>query len=67
MRGLSGVELHDAVTRDHPRLAKRFILVSGDALRPEIREFVDCTGVPVLAKLFDIREIMRLVQAILDR
>jgi len=66
MPGLSGVELHAAVARDHPRLAKRFILVSGDALRPEMREFVDRTGVPVLAKPFDIREMMRLVQAILD-
>jgi two-component system, NtrC family, sensor kinase len=67
MPGLSGVELHDAVARDHPRLAERFILVSGDAIRPELPEFVDRTGVPVLAKPFDIREIMRLVQAILDR
>ena len=67
MPGLSGVELHDAVARDHPRLAKRFILISGDALRPEMRAFVDRTGVPVLGKPFDIREIMRLVQTILER
>ena len=66
MPGLSGVELHEAVARSYPRLAKRFILVSGDALRPEVREFVDRTGVSVVAKPFDIREIMRLVQAILD-
>jgi CheY-like chemotaxis protein len=53
--GSSGIEIHDSVAAVNPALAKRFVLVSGDAASSEVRAFRERTGVVILEKPFELR------------
>jgi CheY-like chemotaxis protein len=55
--GMSGVDLFERATALRPDLATRFVLLSGDPDDPEIAAFTRATGVPVLAKPFDLASI----------
>jgi len=52
MSTMTGVELYTAACERHPRLRRRFILMSGDPGESAIQSFSSSTGLPVLAKPF---------------
>ncbi len=62
---LSGPELYREVERREPRLARRFVFVTGDILNPRIREFLDRVGAPRLEKPFTLDTIKRVVRRVL--
>jgi len=66
MPRISGLRLFEAIAAAHPRLARRFLLITGSALTPEVQTFVEQTGVRVLQKPFDFARTRQAVRAILE-
>ena len=62
MPGLDGLGLYDAVVARAPRLATRYILVTGSGLTSAVRAFVERTGVRVLHKPYDLRAVQAAVR-----
>ena len=62
MAGMSGIEVIDAISRRHPRLAERAILMSGDVLNPELERFAADRGIGLLAKPFDMETLERTIR-----
>lgn len=62
MPGLDGLALYDAVVAADPRLARRYILVTGSGLTSAVRAFVEHTGVRVLHKPYDLRTVQAAVR-----
>jgi CheY-like chemotaxis protein len=54
MAGMTGIEVYERIAAIRPELARRFILMSGDVLNPELVAFAARTGARMLAKPFDI-------------
>ena len=59
---LSGPDLYREVERREPRLARRFVFITGDILNPRTRAFVARTGAPQLEKPFTIASVKRIVR-----
>ena len=53
--GRTGIEVYDQVAAANPGLARRFVLISGDAATVEVRAFRERTGVVILEKPFELR------------
>ena len=66
MPGLDGIGLYQALVERQPHLARRFVFITGSALTPEARTFVAETGIRVLEKPFNLREVQGLVRQILE-
>lgn len=62
MPGLDGLSLYDAVVAREPRLAGRYVLVTGSGLTSAVRAFVDRTGIRVLHKPYDLRAVQAAVR-----
>jgi DNA-binding NtrC family response regulator len=60
--GLTGPDLYETLRQRDPDLARRFVLMTGDAVDPRIRAFLDRTGVPSLAKPFDLERMLQVVR-----
>jgi len=67
MPGLDGLDLYREVERRFPSLRERMIFVTGDVLDAEKLAFLERSGVPVLMKPFDVREVRHLVHQVLVR
>jgi CheY-like chemotaxis protein len=52
--GRTGIEVYDQAFAASPELARRFILVTGDATSSEVRAFRERTGTTVLEKPFEL-------------
>ncbi len=65
MPDLDGPGLYREVERRHPHLARRFIFLTGDALTPETRGFLEEPGRTSLGKPFALHEVLRVVQRVL--
>ena len=59
---VSGPELYREVERREPRLARRFVFVTGDILNPRTREFLERIGAPRLEKPFTLENVKRVVR-----
>ena len=57
MPGLSGMALFGHLRESNPRLAKRFMLVTGGGLLPEERAELDSMGAPILTKPVEAAEL----------
>jgi CheY-like chemotaxis protein len=62
--GMTGIDLFERASALRPDLATRFVLLSGDADDPDIAAFTRATGVPVLAKPFDLASIEAAVRRV---
>jgi CheY-like chemotaxis protein len=62
---LDGVGFYRELQAHFPALCHRLIFVTGDLLDRDKREFLESTGVPFLAKPFDVAEVRRLVHRML--
>ncbi len=62
--GMPLLDAHDLYRsfRDHPDLRRRIVFITSQPLGDDAREFVDATGVPVLAKPFDPDLVRRVVR-----
>ncbi|HEY2850115.1 MAG TPA: hypothetical protein VGI97_09580, partial [Gemmatimonadaceae bacterium] len=54
MPGISGQELYNRLMKDRQALAKKFIFATGDSGAPDVAEFLQQVGVPVLEKPFEL-------------
>jgi two-component system NtrC family sensor kinase len=54
MPDLDGAALISALERDHPKLARRLLLITGDALGAGLNEVVRRANLPVLEKPLDL-------------
>src|SRR5437867_3845750 len=59
---MNGLELYREVERREPRLARRFVVVTGDILNPRTREFLERIGAPRLEKPFTLDGVKRVVR-----
>jgi len=67
MPGLDGIGLYRAVADMQPALTHHFVLVTGSSLTPETQQFLAETGVLVLEKPLDLREVRSVVRRLLGR
>ncbi|MBK9037069.1 MAG: response regulator [Myxococcales bacterium] len=58
MPGRDGVAVHDELTRRRPALATRMVFITGGAVSPRTRAFVDRADVNVLPKPFSVDELV---------
>ena len=65
MPGLDGIGLYRAGADRFPRLARRFIFITGTSHTPEVRAFVQRTQVRLLSKPFNVDQLRRVVQEVL--
>jgi len=54
MPGMSGPQVREELKRLNPPLAERVIFITGGGTEPEIAEYVDASGCPLLEKPLDI-------------
>lgn len=64
---LTGIELYEAVRRIDPAQVRRFVFVTGDTTRPEIREFLDHVSNERLDKPFTIQSIRDIARRLTAR
>lgn len=54
MPGMSGTELYNHILKKEPALIDRIIIITGDIMGMDIKNFLDKYNLPYLAKPFDI-------------
>lgn len=64
---LSGQGLYEQVEEWLPHVARRFVFISGDTQQPEVREFLERSGRPVVPKPFDVDLLVEAVNEVLER
>lgn len=60
-----GADIFEAISRQKPEMAARFVLMTGGAVGEQARAFVDSYSGPVLNKPFVLSEVERLVFGLL--
>ncbi len=63
MPGISGLDVFDEVRRRRPRLARRFVFMSGGVLSAEMARAVADSGRPRLAKPFTVGQLEALIES----
>ncbi|HET9480773.1 MAG TPA: ATP-binding protein, partial [Candidatus Polarisedimenticolia bacterium] len=66
MPNMSGRELYRHVAATSPELARRIIFSTGDTANPDTRAFFEETGNPFLAKPFNLKDLIHLVDSVLE-
>lgn len=67
MPELDGPGLYRELERRRPDLLARIAFVTGSAQTPNMEQFLERTGVPILYKPFRLEELTKLATALLDR
>ncbi len=62
----SGDQLHDWLAEHRPDLFQRLILTTGDIASPSLSEFLIRTPRPIIEKPFELAELARLIEAVLQ-
>jgi PAS domain S-box-containing protein len=62
MPGMSGRELHARLTEEGILPGADFIVATGDSADPEAFTFLQATGLPVLLKPFEIRQLVEMLE-----
>ena len=62
----SGDQLHDWLAEHRPDLFQRLILTTGDLTSPSLSEFLIRTPRPVMEKPFELAELARMIEAVLQ-
>ena len=65
MPELDGLGLYREAVRRRPELRQRFVFITGSALDPQTKKFLEETGAPSLGKPFNVAEVRQVVQRIL--
>jgi CheY-like chemotaxis protein len=64
MPEMSGMELHAVVLERYPKLADRFIFVTGGAFSGDARRFLEESVTAVIQKPFNVDDVLRMVDTI---
>jgi len=67
MPGMSGRELYQRMRRSSQTLANKVVLISGDTISLDTRDFISQMGNPLITKPFSLGELMRTVRDFWDR
>ncbi len=67
MPTLGGKSLYEQLEEELPNVAAQFVFVTGDYTRPASREFLEKSGQPVVAKPYDVGELLSAVAMVLRR
>jgi CheY-like chemotaxis protein len=67
MPELDGPGLYRELERRRPDLLARIAFVTGSAQAPNMEQFLERTGVPILYKPFRLEELTKLATSLLDR
>lgn len=67
MPDVSGPQVYEAVRERHPKLADRFVFITGDALHEKSRSFLSSIANPVLTKPFELGPLRDLVKRLVAR
>ncbi len=62
MPDVDGPGLYTRIKNAYPHLIDRIIFITGDALGPSVRTFLDQTGLPCLEKPFDPNEVRQVIR-----
>jgi CheY-like chemotaxis protein len=62
MPDVTGMEVYEAVQREAPELAGRFVFITGGAFTGRARAFLDTVDRPVLEKPFDVAALRELLE-----
>lgn len=63
MPEMDGLGLHREIERRFPALSRRLIWMTGGSPDPDMMTQVKATALPILNKPFDLREVVRVVDA----
>ncbi len=66
MAGINGIELYKKATVKYPRLAERFILLTGDVFSAEAKAFIEEHRCPCLLKPFEPPELLSAIKRLLN-
>ena len=66
MPELDGPGVYREVMRRYPEIARRFVFITGSAPTLEVTKFLKQTGAPSLSKPFDLDELERMIQKVLQ-
>lgn len=64
MPGMSGIELVERLRIEHPVLAGRTVVITGDTASPQVAQFLAGLATPYLQKPFDIKAVVALADRI---
>jgi CheY-like chemotaxis protein len=67
MPDVDGRGFYARIKQAYPELVERLVFVTGDALGPSIRSFLDETGLPYLEKPIDTEELRTLIATIVGK
>lgn len=57
--GMSGIELHTRIREIDELLVKRVIIITGDVMTPDTRNFLERTKVSYISKPFDAEQVKK--------
>ncbi|HYG89589.1 MAG TPA: PAS domain S-box protein [Azospirillum sp.] len=66
MPEMDGATLYRELAARRPELLHRILFITGDSLSPDLTQFLAETGVPVIEKPYDLRDVARQVEAKLE-
>jgi PAS domain S-box-containing protein len=61
MPQMSGMDLHQWLTKKYPELAKRTIFISGGVFTPKAKQYLNNINNPLLEKPFDMKDLQKLI------
>lgn len=67
MPTMGGRAFYEQLLESHPVLARRFVFVTGDYASPDAYEFLSRTGQPVIAKPYEVEELLTAVATVLGQ
>ena len=66
MPGMNGRQLYELMKHNSPDLTKKVVLITGDTVSLDTRDYLYQTGNAVVTKPFQLNELLQSVQAIWD-
>lgn len=67
MPGLSGKEFYAHLKLNRPNMVSKFVVVTGDVVNPDTKEFVESNNIPCITKPFTFDELKAVVLKISER
>jgi signal transduction histidine kinase len=64
MPEVTGMEIHEELSRTAPEQARRMVFVTGGAFTTQSREFLDAVPNPRIEKPFDVRTILEIIASV---
>jgi CheY-like chemotaxis protein len=65
MPGMSGMELHQAISRIAPEQVAKMVFMTGGAFTPSTRQFFEQVACPTIEKPFDKAGLLAVIQTLL--